>query len=244
MRSSTGTLRSWRSVSRVASSASFASRSIGVQLADQRQHLRGALLVGVLRIVELAARMGPAGDFRHASALIDPVVTAVGVGLQVTCEVLQPLRRAVAACGSACSRRRCTGWRRRRGSTRCGPCGIASGPATGPARSCRRCGSPAIAERARSSTRPAARPTRRPPHPGAHRAAGDVDLLTLEDVFQPVQRQVIAQLAHDHVGQQARPRQPLVDRLRRLGGRCDVRVVAVVRRTWRRRTCGGRASGP
>ena len=69
------------------------------------------------------------------------------------------------------------------------------------------------------------------PHPGAHRAAGHVHLLPREDVFQPVQRQVIAQLAGDDVGQQARAGQALVDRLRRLGRRVDVRVVAVVRRT-------------
>ena len=67
------------------------------------------------------------------------------------------------------------------------------------------------------------------PHPGAHRAAGHVDLLPLEDSFQPVERQVIAELAHRDVGQQARPRQALVDRLRRLlRSRGDVRIVAVV----------------
>lgn len=56
----------------------------GVELADQRQHLGAAQLVAVAGIVELPPRMRPAGDFRHLLRSIDSVVTAVGVGLQVT----------------------------------------------------------------------------------------------------------------------------------------------------------------
>lgn len=38
----------------------------GVQRADEREHLRGALAVRVLGLEELAARMRPAGDFNRA----------------------------------------------------------------------------------------------------------------------------------------------------------------------------------
>ena len=44
-------------------------------------------------------------------------------------------------------------------------------------------------------------------HPGAHRAAGDVDALAAEDALQPVQRRVIGQLTGDHIRQQSRPPQ-------------------------------------
>ena len=50
----------------------------------------------------------------------------------------------------------------------------------------------------------------------------------VKDVFQSVKRQVVAQLARDDIGQQSRPRQPLVDRLRGLRRGRDLRVVAVV----------------
>ena len=159
--SSTGTLRSWRSANRVAASASFASRSIGVQLGDQRKHLRGALFVRILRIVELPRACAQQATSVTPLRMIDPVVTAVGVGLQVTSEVLQATSPGRRDSGSACSRTRCTGWPRRPGSTRCAPCGIASGRATESARSCRRCESLAIGGRAQSSDRPAARPSLR-----------------------------------------------------------------------------------
>ena len=55
-----------------------------IQFANQLQHFGGAPSVGILRVVKLAARMGSTGDFRHLSHVINPVVAAVGIGLQVT----------------------------------------------------------------------------------------------------------------------------------------------------------------
>lgn len=54
-----------------------------------------------------------------------------------------------------------------------------------------------------------------------------MDLVPLEDSFQPIQRQVVAQLTHSDIGQQARPRQAFINRLRRFFGRRDVRVVTL-----------------
>lgn len=43
-------------------------------------------------------------------------------------------------------------------------------------------------------------------------------------MFEPVERQVVAKFARDDVGQQSRPGQPLVDRLRRLGRGRDLGI--------------------
>src|SRR5690606_21181410 len=56
----------------------------------------------------------------------------------------------------------------------------------------------------------------------------DMHLLSLEDSFQAVQRQMIPQLARNHVGQEARPRQTLFDRLGRPLRHFNLRVVTVV----------------
>ena len=62
-----------------------------VQLTDQRKHLGGAAAVGVLRFKELATRMCPAGDFDNAARVINPVVTAISVRLQVALVVAEPI---------------------------------------------------------------------------------------------------------------------------------------------------------
>ena len=48
-------------------------------------------------------------------------------------------------------------------------------------------------------------------HPAAHGRAGQVDAVPAEDAFQAMQRQMIRVLAGADLGQQARPRQALVD---------------------------------
>ena len=50
-------------------------------------------------------------------------------------------------------------------------------------------------------------------HPVAHRRAGQLDAVPLEDPFLAVKRQVVGILADGHVGQQSRAGQPLLDRL-------------------------------
>ena len=67
----------------------------GVQLANERQHQPGTLLIAVLRIVKLPPRMRPAGDFRHILRMENAVVAAVGIGLQVTFVARKPLGRTV-----------------------------------------------------------------------------------------------------------------------------------------------------
>jgi hypothetical protein len=59
---------------------------------------------------------------------------------------------------------------------------------------------------------------------GGHRAPGDRDVLTLEDPFEPVERQVVAELAGDHISQEPRASQAPVDRLRRPRRGRDLRV--------------------
>ena len=59
-------------------------------------------------------------------------------------------------------------------------------------------------------------------HPVAERRPRQLHALTLEDAFQAIERQVIRVLAGDDVRQQPRPRQTLVDRLRRFIGDGDV----------------------
>ena len=49
--------------------------------------------------------------------------------------------------------------------------------------------------------------------------------MPLQDPLQPVQRKVIAVLAHDHVAEQSRRREALLDRLQRLVRRHDLRTV-------------------
>jgi hypothetical protein len=56
--------------------------------------------------------------------------------------------------------------------------------------------------------------------PVTERGAVQEVALALVGPLHPVQRHVVGVLAHDQVGQQARPRQPLGNRHRRLGG-CD-----------------------
>ena len=51
-----------------------------------------------------------------------------------------------------------------------------------------------------------------PPHPVAEGAGGHPDAAAGDHPGQPVQRQVVGELGREHVGQQARPAQPLGDR--------------------------------
>ena len=60
--------------------------------------------------------------------------------------------------------------------------------------------------------------------PRAHRAPRDAHAGTLEDMFETIERQVVAELAGDHISKQARTSQPLVDRLRRLRGLLDLQL--------------------
>ncbi len=56
-------------------------------------------------------------------------------------------------------------------------------------------------------------------HPVTQRRAGEFDAVSLEDPFLAVERQVVGELAGDDVGQEPRPRQPLLNRLGE--PRCD-----------------------
>src|SRR5262249_59175311 len=59
-------------------------------------------------------------------------------------------------------------------------------------------------------------------HPVARGRALQCQTVAVEDAFQPVQRHVVAVLAGNDLGQEARTRQALVDRLGRLGSGRDV----------------------
>ena len=61
------------------------------------------------------------------------------------------------------------------------------------------------------------------PHPVAHRGAGDVDAVAFQDAFQAVQGQMVRIFADDHVSQEPRRRQPLLDGGQRLVGGDDLR---------------------
>ena len=64
-------------------------------------------------------------------------------------------------------------------------------------------------------------------HPVAHRRARQLAPEPLEALLAAMQRNVILILVDDDLGQQARPRQALVDRLRRLGGDGHVAFAAL-----------------
>jgi hypothetical protein len=63
--------------------------------------------------------------------------------------------------------------------------------------------------------------------PDRLRGARDLEPLSLKDVLQPVQRQVIGKLTGDDVTQQSRPGHALVNRRLRLGRRFHPRIGAL-----------------
>ena len=65
-------------------------------------------------------------------------------------------------------------------------------------------------------------------HPVALRAAGDVQSVPAGHILQPVQRKMFRELGGRDEGQHARSRQPLVNRLRRLGSRDHVGLAGFV----------------
>ncbi len=200
----------------------------GVELADELQHLGRSLAVGVFGVEELAARVSPACDFGHIALGVDAVVPAVGVGLKIAFEVGEP--RARPGAGSV-------------GRVVVDDVGVMLVADVGPDPAAlalalhvlilhRHAGvvgvdhlrlPHAIAHQIDQRLDQ----VRAGEHPRAHRAAGDVDLLTLEDLFESVERQVVAELAGDDVREQAGTGQTFVDRLLGLVGEGDVRAPGV-----------------
>src|SRR5437016_6623478 len=60
------------------------------------------------------------------------------------------------------------------------------------------------------------------------RGSRNLEPLPLKDIFQPIQRQVIGELAGYDIGQQSRSGQALVDGRLRLGGYLDVRILPLL----------------
>jgi hypothetical protein len=58
-------------------------------------------------------------------------------------------------------------------------------------------------------------------HPATHGAAADADAMPRQELFQAIQRKMVAVFANDDVRQQTPTGEPLVDRLRRLTGQSD-----------------------
>ena len=198
-----------------------------VKLPHHREHLGGAAAIGFLGLEELPPRMRPASDFDHLAAVIDPVVAPVGVRLQETLEIAEPTGRSGP---------------RPVGRVVVDDVGIGRVAQVGPqpplttlpfAGRLDRHGRVVRMHGARLKD-PLLHPCHQRPgefsgslEPRAHRATGNLHVLPRKDVFQAVKRQMVAQLAGGHERQQPRARQPLVDRLRGLRRRRDLRIVGV-----------------
>jgi len=191
-----------------------------VKQTNVRQRLGAGRRIGTAGVVELAARVrqaGNLGDMASGPAGVDAVVSAKGVGLQihpiVTAPSGQELHRPVAAAAGGVGEHILRMFLVPQVDPE--PSGL-RGAGKPPIQNVHRrvvgvdhpglqhfCDHQIVKRLENIGTLG---------HPVAHRRAGDVDVVALQDPFQPMQRKMIAIFADDHVRQQPRCGEPFLNR--------------------------------